>query len=278
MSRWRFRLKITSLQFGISNTQPALIRFALARFSKERNVRREFLKQRTEQIHAAWHHLAKTEAEQFLGWEDFLAPTFAKKESQWLRSNLQAVIEFSEHRLNQMELIVRYALFEAALKDVVGNVLWEYPEIIDTPVHKSFDLPKKRRPGEDDEDFRGRVTEKLVDSIGKLRYKPYPQTKSKFPACLGEYLKVGLGLEFGEQKFIEVLEKTRNARNKIGHRSNLSPTVLTEEFMASARAALYEFPRRLIRAAIEDYPDACTEEASEFEFPGYLVRKLLRDL
>jgi len=271
-------LKNYELAIWNLKTQLALIRFALARFSKERNVRREFLKQRSEQIRAEWHHLAKTEAEQFLGWEDFLAPTFAKKEGQWLQSNLQAVIEFSEHRLNQMELIVRYALFEAVLKDAIGNILWEYPERIDTLVHKSFEVPKKRRRDEDKEDFRGRVTEKLVDSIARLRYKSSPQTKSKFPACLGEYLKVALGLEFEQEKFIEVLQKTRNARNKIAHRSNLSPTVLTDEFMASARTALSEFPRRLIRAAIEDYPDACTEEASDPELPGYSLRKRLRDL
>ncbi len=261
------------------NTQTALIRFVVARLSKEPNLRSGFLKERAEQIRLAWDHFAKSERDQFLGWEHFLVPTFAKKESEWLQANLEAVIEFSEHRLNQMELIVRYALFEAVLKDVIGNVLWEYPEIIDSPVHKSFERPKKRRPGESNEDFRARVTEKLVDSIGKLSYKPRPQSKPNLPTCLGEYL-LGLGLEFGQKRFTDDLDKTRNARNKIAHRSNVSPTVLTDEFMAGARDALSEFPRRLIQAAIDRFPDACTAEelSAGSELPGYLLRKFLNDI
>ena len=91
------------------NTQISLLRFTVARFSRQPNVRAEFLKERHAQIRAGWNRFARTEPEQFCGREHFLVPTFAQKESEWLQTNLQAVIEFSEHRLNQMELIVRYA-------------------------------------------------------------------------------------------------------------------------------------------------------------------------
>src|SRR2546428_9482276 len=103
------------------NSQLALIRFSFRHLSAKPKVRAEFIKERTQQIQAGWDQFAQAEPEQFFGWEHFLVPTFAKKESEWLTTNLQAVIEFSEHRLNQMELVLRYALFEAMLTDVVGN-------------------------------------------------------------------------------------------------------------------------------------------------------------
>jgi hypothetical protein len=82
------------------------------------------------------------------------------------------------------------------------------------------------------------------------------------------------------EKFADVLEKVRDVRNKIAHRSAVSPKILTDEFMAHARFALGEFPRRLILIAADEYPDACTTESlgGECERPGYFIRKLLKDI
>src|SRR5436190_312705 len=226
------------------NNQLALVVVSFRHLSAEPRARAEFIKERTQQILAGWRNFAQTEAEEFCGWEHFLVPTFARKESEWLATNLQAVIEFSEHRLNQMELVLRYALFEAVLTDVIGNILWEYPNHIENPVHDSFDAPKKRRSNEDDDDFRGRRTEKLVKCVDQLTYEPTSRSLAKQgknpnrPACLCEYLEKGLGLEFEQEKYAHLLEKVREVRNKIAHRSDVSPRTLTDNFMARARSAL----------------------------------------
>jgi hypothetical protein len=196
------------------------------------------------------------------------------------------MIEFSEHRLNQMELVVRYALFEAVLTDVVGNILWEYPGLIENEVHKSLGVRSMSHAHEDREDFRGWRTEKLVESVNKLTYKPTLKTlarkreKPNRPACLCEYLKQGINLEFEQWNFSDTLEQVHEARNRIAHRSNLSPCVLTDDFMGRARSTLSEFPRRLIEVAANEYPEACTTEAlgGESERPGYLIRKFLKDI
>ena len=267
------------------NTQIALIRFSFRHLSRHPHIRAEFINERAEQTLNGWRQFAQTKPEEFCGYENVL-PTFAKKETDWLRDNLEAVIEFSEHRLNQMELIVRYALFEAVLTDVVGNILWEYPHLIQDSIHSSFEPPKQQRVGEDAADFRGRRTEEIVNSVDKLRYQPPSENSDtkkgtpKRPACLNEYLKSGLGLQFEQETFADILEKVRKARNNIAHRSKVSPQTLTDEFMARARFALSEFPRRSIVAAAQEYPEACTTERSDgqSERPGYVIQKLLKGI
>ena len=270
------------------NNQIVLIRFSFRHLSRTPDVRAKFIKERTDQILAGWSHFARTEPEQFCGWEHFLVPTFAKKESEWLSKNLHAVIEFSEHRLNQMELVMRYALFEAVLTGVVGNILWEYPNLIENAVHNCLDAPKSKnkRSDEDDDDFRARRTEKLVRSVDYLTYKPTSKSSASQeknpnqPTCLFENLKKGLDLEVEQQKHADILEKVREVRNKIAHRSDVSPRTLTDDFMKEVRSALSEFPRRLIRVAADEYPDACTTESldGDSERPGYLIRNLLKDI
>ena len=265
------------------NTQVALIRFSLRHLSQIPQFRRDFLDERTKQIRADWDSLAKTQPEEFLGMADLLVPTFAQKECEWLRGNLHAVIEFSEHRLNQMELVVRYAFFESVLTDVIGNILWEYPLLIDNTVHKGVMKPKTLQSTESPEDFRARRTKKLVEEVNKLPYKPTPNTlaekrvKPDRPACLCEYLEKGIDLVFQQKRFADIIERVHKVRNNIAHRVQSSPQTLTDEFMTYARFALSEFPRQLIRAAVDVYPDACTTEG-ESERPGYMIREILKNL
>src|SRR6185436_6126421 len=61
--------------------------------------------------------------------DDLLAPSVRRGQERWLENNLHHLKEFSENRLNQMELILRYTLFEGFLQKIVGNILWEYPEL-----------------------------------------------------------------------------------------------------------------------------------------------------
>jgi len=151
------------------NTQIALIRNSLLHLSQQRDVRTEFLDERTKQIESSWDRLARTKPELFGPFKD-IHKSFAKSESKWLRENILAIVEFSEHRINQMELVVRCALFEAVLTDVVGNILWEYPQRSKNAIHDSFDAPKKRHPNEKEEDFRGRRIEALVERVNHLSY------------------------------------------------------------------------------------------------------------
>ena len=160
------------------NTEIALIRFSFRHLRRHPHIRAEFINERAEQILNGWRQFARAEPEEFCGYENVL-PTFAKKETDWLRANLEAVIEFSEHRLNQMELIVRHALFEAVLTDVVGNILWEY-HLIQDSIHSSFEPPKaatrrrgcrrfSRETNRGNRELRGQIA--LPATLRELRYK-----------------------------------------------------------------------------------------------------------
>ena len=122
--------------------------------------------------------------------------------------------------------------------------------------------------------------------MDRLRYKPASEISDKKkktpnrPTCLDGYLKSGLSLEFEQESFADILERVCEVRNEIAHRSKISPRTLTDEFMARARFALSEFPRRLIVAAAQEYPEACTTDPSDgqSERPGYVIRKVLKSL
>ena len=77
--------------------------FSFRHLSRHPHIRAEFINERAEQILNGWRQFAQTKPEEFCGYEN-VVPTFAKKETDWLRYNLEAVIEFSEHRLNQVLL------------------------------------------------------------------------------------------------------------------------------------------------------------------------------
>ncbi|MEQ1858430.1 MAG: hypothetical protein ABMA13_00685 [Chthoniobacteraceae bacterium] len=265
------------------SSQLALVRFSLRHFSTTRQSRRDFLTDRKAQIRKGWERYAEIDPEQFLGMAEKLVPIIAEKESTWIQNNLGAIIEFGEHRLNEMELVLRYAFCEATITDVIGNILWEYPEFIDDPLHQSFDFPKKPRPDEDQEDFRARRTEKLVDAIDKLRFLPplkITNTPPARPRCLIQYLSEGLRLDLQHKTIPKILEKVRVARNTIAHRSEVSPKILTDAFMNDARFALSEFPRQLIAKSAEEYPDASTMDEGDggMERPGYVRHWILKEL
>jgi hypothetical protein len=166
---------------------------------------------------------------------------------------------------------------------VAGNILWEYPTLIWNAAHKSLDAVKKTNPNEDPKDFRARRTKDLVGKVDKLTYKPTPKSLAKQrenpdrPACLSEYLEKGIHLEFQQKRFADILEKTHKVRNNVAHRAQSSPQTLTDEFMTYVRFALSEFPRQLIRTAVDEYPNACTTDG-ESERPGYLIHEILKEL
>jgi len=52
--------------------------------------------------------------------DDLAAPFALRSQARWLADNLHHLKEFSENRLNQMEPILRYALFEGFIQKIIG--------------------------------------------------------------------------------------------------------------------------------------------------------------
>ncbi len=266
------------------NTELALIRFSFRALENSNTSKKQFLDERSKAIRAGWQAVRKAELGPFA---ETVAPVFAQKEIDWLQTNLHGVIDQGEQKMNKMELMLRYAFFEAALNDVIGNILWENPILISEGIHLDFEhVPKSKKSDESAEEFRVRRTEKLVDRIDHLPFRPDVQkhtgksANSGEPRCFCEYLTKGLSLEFEQDRYSETLEKIRKLRNQIAHRAIAPADKLDEPFMRKARLTMTEFPRKLIQAAIELYPNACQIEPSEdgFERPGYITVKILRDL
>ena len=87
---------------------------------------------------------------------------------------------------------------------------------------------------------------------------------------LWQYLKEGLGLEFGQERHCEFLERIRVSRNKMVHEG--ASGILFSETVEKARVHLGGFAVAVVVAGAASYPDACgTEREDEGEgVPGYV--------
>jgi hypothetical protein len=208
---------------------------------------------------------------------DIVAPLICSRHERWLTANLHHLIEFSENRLTQMELILRYALFESFLVKTVGNILWEYPVLQKCPIHKKMAEKSiarfKRKLIGNPNGERIAWTKAVVDAVDKLRFAKWKDEKTNNSTpYLWQYLRYELGLEFGQEKMCASLEWVRRVRNHLTHHS-LELTLLNER-TTEAEKSLANFPVSLVQAASKLYPKACTEDPPEEDddgTPSYIV-------
>jgi len=211
--------------------------------------------------------------------DDLLAPAMSRSYQRWLRTNLPHLVEFSENRLKQMELILRYAFFESFLLKTIGNILWEYPtrnlqnQLIYKKLAKKRVARDKRKLAGNPDAERIAWARGVVDAVDRL---PFAQWKGEQAGLstlyLWQYLRDDLGLDFGQEKMCSSLEWVRRVRNHLVHRS-LELTLLNER-MAEAVTHLAGFPLLLVQAASKRYPKACTEDPpdeGDDGTPGYVL-------
>ena len=203
--------------------------------------------------------------------DDLAASAYNAGYKKWLLDNLHFLKEFSANRLRQMELILRYTVFESYLLKTVGNILWEYPALRQHHLHEvikkqNFLRYKPRKPAGSVEE-RIDWTKAVVEAVDRLPFADFPDARESRPVTyLWEYLSECLGLEFGQKLHCDSLEWARQTRNHIVHRS--FTLAIPDEKMARAEKCLANFPSLLVEVASTKYPDACTTEPLEEEGDG----------
>jgi hypothetical protein len=210
--------------------------------------------------------------------DDLLAPVIVRNYERWLATNLHHLKEFSENRLKQMELILRYTLFESFLLKIVGNILWEYPNLRSHPIHGEMQKRKLLRWKKSENQSQEQIawTKAAVNAVDRLPFAKWKEEEvEKSPIYLWRYLCDGLDLEFGQEKLCSTLERARRMRNYIVHRS-LELSVLNER-MAEMKNHLAGFPILLAEAASKIYPKACTENVPEEDDDGTPTYVLLEE-
>jgi hypothetical protein len=197
--------------------------------------------------------------------DDLLAPVIVRNHERWLANNLHHLKEFSENRLKQMELILRYALFESFLLKTVGNILWEYPNLQKTSMHEKMvkeNLIRWKKSNHSKEKERAAWTRAAVNAVDRLPFAKWKEEETnKSTIYLWQYLRDGLDLKFEQEKFCPILEKARQIRNHMVHRSLELP--ILDERMTEIKNHLAGFPTLLVKAASKIYPNACTENPPE---------------
>jgi hypothetical protein len=202
--------------------------------------------------------------------DNLVAQAELEGQQLWLHNNLHHLKEFSENRLNQMELILRYTLFEGFLQKIVGNILWEYPNLRQCPVHASLEL----KPGHKNRykllahELRGHTdgeriawTIAMVEAVDHLPFDRWRDEGTRFDRIyLRTYVSDVLGLGISRDDLWTKLEGLRKTRNHIVHRS--LELLVSRTVVQDTRGYLGAFPTILVQKAARQYPKACAEEDS----------------
>jgi hypothetical protein len=218
--------------------------------------------------------------------DDFVAPFILKGQKHWLENNLHHLKEFSENRLNQMELILRYTLFEGVLQKIVGNILWEYPDLRRRPIHDK--MAKKSGHNRCYEHHRRRLIQNsngeriawTIATVEAVDHLPFDEWKGERvrsgSVYLRTYLRDTFGLEFPQKDLWPTLERLRRIRNHVVHES-LEMTIPGGR-IKEAEIYLGNFPTLVVQTAAEQFPKACAIESEEDEdggTPGYVILDML---
>lgn len=211
--------------------------------------------------------------------DEFIAPSILKGQKSWLESNLHHLKEISENRLNQMELILRYTLFEGFIQKIAGNVLWEYPELRRKSIHEQLQGKSghkrcldyhQRRLNQHPDGERIAWTIATVEAVDRL---PFDQWKEETaPVYLWTYLRDAFDLSFPQPELWPTLERLRRIRNHIVHRS--LELRVSNDRMSDARVFLGNFATLVCQNAGKSFPKACNEgrpEEGEDGTPAYLI-------
>jgi len=208
--------------------------------------------------------------------DDFLAPSICRRYERWVGDNLPFLLEFGESRLNQMELIIRYALLESFLFKIIGNIVWKHPQLLQKPIHKKMiqNGARKHLKRLTDNPSKEQIakTRAVVDAADRLHFAKWEDEPDPKHPYLWQYLREGLDLEFGQKELCVPLEWTRRVRNDVVHHG-LELTI-TPDRLNQMRLSTANFPLLLIQAAAISYPTACTQEPPEDDddgVPGFVL-------
>jgi hypothetical protein len=242
-----------------------LIRHALTQAPQTIELKESFIKERTKRYVEGYEKFIDQKEDKD-SLDEISKQIVRRSYPDWLKRNFNSLFEFSEARLNQLELIIRYALFETFIVKAVANILWDNADILKDPKHLK-NLQLKSEVDFDNQHERIKTTKRAVRKIDHLDYDE-----------LCDYLKIFLKLDFGQHQYAEQLENIESARNWLSHKRQ--DIVLGIDFMTNAKRLLSGFPVLFMQAASKRYPNSCTMNPPEEEddgSPGYKSLELFEE-
>ena len=234
-----------------------LIRHALNQTPQTTELKKSFIKERTKKYVEGYEKFIDQKADKD-ALDEISKQIIRRSYPDWLKRNFNSVFEFSEARLNQLELMIRYALFETFLMKVIANILWDNADILKNPEHLKY-LELKLKIDFENQRERIKATKRAVRKIDQLDYDEF---------C--NYLKIFLKIDFGQHQYAGQMERIETARNMLSHRRQ--DIIFENDFMINARHLLSGFPVLLMRTASNRYPNSCTmnpPEDNDDGAPGY---------
>jgi hypothetical protein len=230
--------------------QFALIRFALKTLSKAKIQRfyQAHLQAKLSAVESCVQQLKEDFGnDMYEGLDAMMREQLTKEHRKQNRpGDTRFMVEFSEDRLNQSELLLLVAHFESFMKDVHSRFLMAAPGKVfskrDTKVMLR-DLFDAQGP----DAYNGFLNELVIKEVKSLDAQRIEKR--------AEYFSEHYGISFGSDKDIEDLKEIMQIRNKISHEIYAPPPGTPEEVRDQALVADQTLKRA--RQLIRLIPSAC---------------------
>lgn len=230
-----------------------LIRQSLVQFSKSKQSVESFVDEQEREWSKGVDVILAIDGDRE---RDKIDELFVKAYGNNLRRQIQHHVEFAENKINQTEIILRCAYFEAEMKDIHRFCLYAKPEILQKR-QKEIPLAKLIAKGED------AILEEEIETEVRRLDKENVKERAK-------YFKDTLGLDWGDPrlpksklrvphaKCVEALHQASEIRNKIVHRE--SDYVVKLDELETARRFFTFVPSCCCKQAVKLYPTHFAEK------------------
>jgi len=229
-----------------------LIRRSLDQFSKDKQSVEALVNQQEQEWSKGVDIVLAIDAERP---RDQIDDMIVKAYGNNLRRQIQHHVEFAENKINQTEIILRCAYFEAEMKDIHRHCLYAKPTLLKPD--KKIDLGRVVAKGEDtvvEEEIKAEV--KRLDGESTLTRASY--FKATLKLDWGDPKMPDPKLRVSHETCVDAIDEVTKLRHKIVHEE--SDHVVSLDALEKARRYYTFVPYCCCKQAVNLYPSHFAEK------------------
>jgi len=239
-------------RMGLFDMHIDLLRQSLQHFSKDKEAVEVFIAQQEQKYSKGIDVVLAIDKDRE---RDFVDDMIVKAQGNRLRREIQHHAEFAENKINQMELVLRCAYFEAEMKDIHRHCLYEEPTLLKPD--RKIDLGRLVAKDE------GTVIEEEIESeVKRLDAESTRNRASYFMKTLkldwGNPMYPDPNFRIPHQTCVDKIDEITKLRNKVVHEE--SDHVVSLDTLQEARRYYTFVPNCCCLQAAKLYPSQFSEK------------------
>ncbi len=239
-------------KMGLFDLHVELLRQSLKHFSIDKKAVQAFVDQQEQECSKRVDVVLAIDQDRP---RDKIDDIFVKAEGNRLRREIQHHVEFAENKINQMEMVLRCAYFEAEMKNIHRHCLYAKPTLLKSD--KKIDLGRVVAKGGDTV-----VEEEIEHEVKKLDAESTRTRASYFKDTLnldwGNPVMPEPKLRISHEACVDAIDEVTKLRHKVVHEE--SDYVVSLDALQKARSFYTFVPNCCAAQAVEIYPSQFEEK------------------